>query len=247
MASLFILSCFAKTFPFSFRPYSKFSPDHISLDKTSVIPYIKARRSKLHRNMIHFQRRMATVLVCVAVVSGLNSCISQILGQVVRQQIKEAGVDLLNAKDKEFQKINSKSYSDFMQKVDQACSAKVWVRKGLRNGVTKDFVLTPAEFSQLKEILQRTAPVPQAKQELLPMTISRAYNKRLVLFDASGRQVYSVAYSNKWMKESQMKELSADRTAGLFEADWFLPDADYDALFALPSVQAAESWANTAR
>lgn len=167
---------------------------------------------------------------------------------MVHQQIKEmVGTDLTEAKNQKYQQLNLKSYTDFMQKVEQAASAKIWVHKGLRNGVTKDFVLEPGEFAQLKQILQHTGAVPQAKRELLPMAISRAYNKRLVLFDASGRQLYSVAYSNKWMRESQMKELSTSRTAGLFEADWYLPDVDYDAFFALPSVQSAESWWASAR
>ena len=189
---------------------------------------------------------MFAATLCAALGLSLTSCLSQVVGQMVRQQVKEAvGADLMDAKDKKFQEMNSKAYTEFMQKVEQATSAKIWVRKGLRRGVTKDFVLTPEEFAQLKQILQRTGAVPQAKQELLPMTISLVYNKRLVLFDASGRQVYSLAYSNKWMKESQMQTLSSNRTAGLFEADWYLPDADYDALFALPSIQAAESWAGS--
>ena len=195
------------------------------------------------RRMIFTIYRSCVAVLCAALGFSLSSCLSQIVGQVVRQQIRDAvGTDLMDAKDKKFRQLGSKAYADFMQTVSQASSAKVWVRKGLHNGVTKDFTLGPKEFEQLKKILQHTCPVPHAKQELLPMTISLAYNKRLVLFDATGRQLYSVAYSNKWMKESQMKQLSKDRTAGLFEADWYLPDADYDALFSLPSILSAENW-----
>lgn len=216
------------------------------MQKSYFISGVKRRERDM--NMIHFQRRFVAALACVAAGLGLSSCLSQIVGQAVRQQIKEAvGTDLAEVKDKQFRQMNSRAYTEFMQKVEQASSAKIWVRKGLRHGVTKDFALTQEEFVRLKQILQRTGAVPQARQKLLPMSVSRSYNKRLVLFDASGRQLYSVAYGNKWMKESQMKTLSVDRTAGLFDADWYLPDADYDAFFALPSLQAAESWAGSAR
>lgn len=173
----------------------------------------------------------------------MTSCMSQIAGQIVRQQVEEATSHLAKAKDKKWEQINEKSYSDLLQKNHAASSA--CFRTTNAKGVVKDFVLPPSEFAQLKTILQHTGRVPFADHEPLPLTLSRSYKKKLLLMDASGKVIKTLYYSNKWMKETEMEQLSNNRTADLFEADWYLPDADYDAFYSLPSLRAAENWART--
>lgn len=180
---------------------------------------------------------LSAVIVCTT-----TSCMSQIAGQLVRQQMKDAASQLADAKDRKWSQINEKSYSSLLQNANLASGACFRITKG--KGVTRDFVLPSEEFAQLKTILLHTGAVPQVEGgKALPVALSRSYKKKLLLTDASGKVIQTIHYTNKWMKETQMKQLSPERSAGLFEADWYLPDADYDALFSLPSLRAAESWA----
>lgn len=173
----------------------------------------------------------------------MTSCMSQIAGQIVRQQVKEATSQLAKAKDKKWGQINEKAYSDLLQKNQAAAGACFRVTN--TKGIVKDFVLPSSEFAQLQTILQHTGRVPSADQGPLPLTLSRSYKKKLLLTDASGKVIKTLYYSNQWMKETEMEQLSDNRTTNLFEADWYLPDADYDAFYSLPSLRAAENWAST--
>ena len=53
---------------------------------------------------------LSAVIVCTT-----TSCMSQIAGQLVRQQMKDAASHLADAKDRKWSQINEKSYSSLLQ------------------------------------------------------------------------------------------------------------------------------------
>lgn len=172
----------------------------------------------------------------------LNSCISAIAGQIVGQQVRHMGNDALEQGDQKWEKATGDAYKKMMQAAISAESAKVTVTGGLLSKMRKsaaftpkDYILSPSELTQLKEILLRSREVPQARRLV---SLHPKVKRTLLLFDASGKLLCNIDYATAWKRESELTNSGKQYSS----ASWYLPDADYDALNALPSLRAANAY-----
>ena len=172
----------------------------------------------------------------------LNSCISAIGSQIVGQQIRHMGDEALTQGEKKWDKATRETYTRMMHAAAAAQSAKVSVSGGLLSKVrksdafaAKDYILPPDELGRLKEIMLRSKEVPQARRLV---SIHPKVKRSLLLFDASGKFLDSIDYPSAWKRESALKESNTPYST----ASWYLPDADYDALRALPTLRAADTY-----
>ncbi len=186
---------------------------------------------------------ISSVTLFMAVTSCmLNSCISAIAGQIVGQQVRHMGNDALEQGDQKWEKATGDAYKKMMQAAISAESAKVTVTGGLLSKVRKsaaftpkDYILSPSELTQLKEILLRSREVPQARRLV---SLHPKVKRTLLLFDASGKLLCNIDYATAWKRESELTNSGKQYSS----ASWYLPDADYDALNALPSLRAANAY-----
>ena len=180
--------------------------------------------------------------LAMAVSCVLSSCISAIAGQIVGQQVRHMGNETLKRGDQKWEEVTGEAYKKMMQSATVAQSAKVTVSGGLLSMVRKsaaftpkDYTLSPDELAQLKEILLRTKEVPQVRRLV---SIHPKVKRTLLLFDSSGKCLCSIDYATAWKKESELENSGKQYSA----AAWYLPDADYDTLRALPSLREADAY-----
>lgn len=129
--------------------------------------------------------------------------------------------------------------------VAQASSARIRVKADAQSDAECHFVLKAAELQQLKRVLAHTKVVPPPVQDAeQPRTVGWMFFRNLELLDAEGVVLRSVSLTPRsWMSESECKKLAPDRVRAVYEPRWYLPDADYKVLKALPVMKRIDSWA----
>lgn len=105
------------------------------------------------------------------------------------------------------------------------------------------FYLTPKECEQLRNIISHSEAVPPAKGKPQVIFVSYPSFETLVLLDNQGREYDLPMLARLWMKKSEADALAEDRMRRSDEPHWCLPDEDYAALQALPTLRQARLWA----
>lgn len=127
--------------------------------------------------------------------------------------------------------------------LDKSAGAKVRVMLA-GSGDEQEFPLSEDEFAVVRDILSRTSAVPPAlENEDDEDAAAEPYFAELVLLAENGDELSGVVLNdNPWMRESEARRLSPQRTRGRRVPDWCLPDADWERLSSLPTIPKARSW-----
>ena len=171
-------------------------------------------------------RKTSCILFAVAMV--LSSCTP-----VAQQQQYEAAAARVQ-----------RSVDNMKESLSKATSAKVRV---MMTGTVREeeFAVPSDEFAAMKDILARTAIVPPALDSEGEPQPQQRYFIELVFVGEDGTELSGIALTEApWMKESEARKLKPTLTRDCRVPEWYLPDEDYDALKALPTIPAARVWAD---
>ena len=122
---------------------------------------------------------------------------------------------------------------------EKIVSARVLVNAGPYEGLS---AMPAAEFRRLRDILSRTEAVKPARGRNEVVYVSYPFFLTLILKDAQGNEYDLPMMERLWMRKSEADALPPDRARRSDEPCWCLPDADYDALYALPTVRQSRAW-----
>lgn len=90
------------------------------------------------------------------------------------------------------------------------------------------------DVERLKAILLHTRRVPPPYQpEPLFMSVYCTGYTYLELLDAEGKRLDEVSLNFHWIRESDLKRYPPERQRHMFAPIWYLPDAEYEAFYAL--------------
>lgn len=134
---------------------------------------------------------------------------------------------------------------EFAHAVEAAGGAEFSIafRSGMESeGEPVKLRIPPEEFAEMKSALVHTKAVPPAAAQA-DYCIMYSWWVYLTLLDAEGKPLnttwmkdpFGAPYDPLWMPESRAAALSPTRVKCMGEADWSLPDADYERLMALPT------------
>lgn len=134
---------------------------------------------------------------------------------------------------------------EFAHAVEAATGAEfsITFRSGMESeGEPVKLRIPPEEFAEMKSALVHTKAVPPAAAQA-DYCIMYSWWVYLTLQDAEGKPLnttwmkdpFGAPYDPLWMPESRAAALSPTRVKCMGEADWSLPDADYERLMALPT------------
>lgn len=191
----------------------------------------KDERTPHKRNMM--KKRYSTILAAVLIAGGwgtLSSCTSA----ADQQQAAEALAR------------TQRSVERLQGVLNKAEGAMVRV---MMTGVIKEqeFPLPAEEFAQLKGILARTGAVPPLKpsEEEPPGEQGQApYYIELVLLGKGGEELLGIVLNEEpWLRESELERVKKEREHAARVPEWYLPDADWERLHALPTMPQARTWA----
>ena len=130
------------------------------------------------------------------------------------------------------------------QEVQSAARAEVQIYIPAAKSEKHSLPVPPEQLARLKDILSRLRPVPPAMgEEYFICALWLAYAD-IRFSDAKGdmegrSRVFSIITPKSIMPESEAKGLSPRREKDPYEAWWYLPDADYAQLEALPIITRA--------
>ena len=135
-----------------------------------------------------------------------------------------------------------KEWKRLKEALGQAAGAR-WVVKCLccKEQPSETLPLPPEEWAVLKQALAHAEVAPPAAQQYIVCIEYREW-VYLTLVDAKGREIYEQWMKDPfhgdphWMSRSEAEALSPDRRSSSREAEYSLPDADYKAVMALPSL-----------
>ena len=122
---------------------------------------------------------------------------------------------------------------------DRAVSAKIQVEA---YPYMEEFRLSPDEFARMRDILLNSRTVPVALNRDVVVFVAYGSFETLILTDAQGQSYDLPVITRVWMKQSQADSLTPSRVKRSDEPRWYLPDADYDAFFSLPTIRKATEW-----
>lgn len=169
---------------------------------------------------------------CIALATLLTAC-----SQVVDYYTQRRQQRML---EQEIQQADTLAASMRRLIAEKAVKAKILVNAHPYEGA---FVMPAKEFAQLKDILSRMEPVIPAIGEPQVVFVSYPAFETLVFVDAEKGEYDLPVLERQWMKKSEAETLLPTRPRRSDEPRWCLPDADYDALMALPTVRQAQTWA----
>lgn len=135
----------------------------------------------------------------------------------------------------------------FLQEVQSAARAEVQIYIPAAKGEKHSLPVPPEQLARLKDILSRLRPVPPAMgEDYFIHALWLAYAD-IRFSDAKGDMEgrlhgFSIISPKSIMPESEAKGLSPRREKYPYEARWYLPDADYAQLEALPIITQARRW-----
>ena len=179
-------------------------------------------------------KRIFTLISMVAVVGGaLTGCAS---ASASSAQDKSA------VRARQSAERTREEWKRFKDALGQAVGAR-WVVKCLccKEQPSETLPLPPEEWAVLKQALAYAEVAPSAAQRYHVWIEYREW-VYLALVDAKGREIYKQWMKDpfhgdpRWMPRSEAETLSPDRRASSREAEYSLPDADYKAVMALPSL-----------
>ena len=125
--------------------------------------------------------------------------------------------------------------ADFQDAVRRAEGARWRVTDDDNDMKTRVIPFGKEDLARLKEIMLRARVVPPAYDaELRMMTAYCTRYVYLELLDAKGKQLYDLSMNCRWICESDLKKYPPERREwSYFDPVWYLPDADYEAMYAL--------------